>query len=110
MKEATRPAGVTDNQNVPVAVSVKGKPRAAGLDHGRLILLIEHIACINEEEYPIILPIKLLLQEVHHVDYTFYTRLYPDAQLLLPAGLFCLWSDKLQNALFHQPTPSFSYS
>ena len=82
-----------------MAVTVESKLCATGPlmpklpQHGGPVLLIELVACINEEKLPVLLLRVLILDQLHCM----YTPLYPrlDApeattELLFPAGLFGL--------------------
>ena len=61
VEEETCPACVIDFLSVPVAVTVKCKPRAAmplkldGPEQIHLFILVELIACVNGEKTPLLL-------------------------------------------------------
>ena len=97
MKEVTCPIALLDHQVGPVAVAIKYKPLSNGTllwhhpQHGGAVLLVECIACVNEEKPSVLLMGVLLPQEPHHVNTPLDTVFQIPAELLHTEGLLGLY-------------------
>ena len=115
-KYVTHPIVCADHQGGLVAVSFKCKPHttgplvAHGPQHGCAVLLIEHIARINEEK-PSVLPQGVMLpQEPHLVNPPLGTGFQPPVELLRPTCLIGFCPCHFQQSLHEHPLLGPSHS
>ena len=114
MNEVLHLFPIPDHQCGPVVATFECKICATGpivsdrpQNYGP-VLLIECIAHVNRDKTPVVLLQVLLPHKPHHVDSPLYIYFQTPEELLLPVGLFGLFSNHCKYALSEESLPGIT--